>query len=133
MGALFSVGLFLVIAVAATVISTIAGLFFGNIILFESIGIAVAAGCLTSHFFHIHPAFCLLIGIAVLFGLFYLMNSKFGFWIIGSIMSLAWGFCVAVIVFGSTGKDMVWTYVSWGLAALAIFALHLKAKNSVAE
>jgi len=133
MGALFSVGLLLVIAVAATIISTIAGLFFGDIILFESIGVAIAAGCLTSHFLHIHPAFCVLIGIAVLAGLYFLMNTKFGFWIIGGLMSLVWGFCVAVIVFGSTGKDMIWTYVSWGLATAAILALHIKAKNSAAE
>jgi multisubunit Na+/H+ antiporter MnhB subunit len=72
-------------------------------------------------------------GIVVLVGLYFLMNTKFGFWIIGGLMSLLWGLLVAVIVYDSTGKDMIWTYVSWGLVTLVIFALHFKAKNSVAE
>jgi hypothetical protein len=129
--ALFSMGLMLIISIIVMVISTIVGLFVGQIILFESIGIAIAAGCLVSHFFHIHPVFCILIGLAVLVSLFYLMNTKIGFWLIGGLMSLLWGLLVTVFVFSGTGKDMVWTYASWAVASLIVFALHFKAKSKV--
>jgi len=132
MGQLIAYGLLLIIAVAATVITTIIGLFIGNIIFVESIGIAIAAGCLAGHFLPIHPAFCLLIGIGVFIGLRFLMNTKIGFWLIGGFMSLLWGLLVAVFVYDGTGKDMIWTYVSWGLGTLVILALHLKAKSRVA-
>lgn len=131
MGYLISIGLSLIIAVVVIVITTIIGLFVGHIILFESIGIAIAAGCLANHFLHIHPALCLLIGIGIFVGLYFLMNTKIGFWLIGGFMSLLWGLLVAVFVYDGTGKDMIWTYVSWGLAALVIFALHFKAKSRI--
>jgi len=130
MGAvLFTQGLLLTISIAVMIVCSIVGFFIGNIILFESVGIAIAAGCLANHFLHIHPAFCLLIGIGVLVGLTFLMKTKIGFWLIGGMMSLLWGLLVAVFVYSGTNKDMVWTYVSWGLATLAIFGLHLYAKS----
>lgn len=131
--AILSIGLSLILAIAAMIVSTVIGLFVGQIILLESIGIAVAAGCLANHFLHIHPALCLLIGIGVFVGLFFLMNTKIGFWLIGGLMSLLWGLLVAVIVYDSTGKDMLWTYVSWGIAALIIFILHFNAKIKTAR
>ena len=74
MAQLFAYGLLLIIAVAVNVILAIVGLFVGNIILFESIGIAIAAGCLMGHFTSVHPAFCLLIGIGVFIGLLFIMK-----------------------------------------------------------
>jgi len=130
MAALFSFGILLIISIAVMILATIIGLFTDNIILFESIGIAIAAGCLSGHFFQIHPAFCILIGIAVMAGLYFLMNTKFGFWIIGGVMSVAWGFCAATFAFMISEKDMIWAYVTWGLATIAILALHIRAKNN---
>lgn len=132
-GWLFLNSLLLIISVIVMIIATIIGLFVGNIILFESIGIAIAAGCLANHFFLIHPAFCLLIGIGVFIGLRLLTKTKAGFWIIGSLMSLLWGLLVAVFVYSGTDKDMIWTYVSWGLATIAVFGLHLVAKDKTAR
>jgi len=121
----------IVVVVVILFILKIFGLLIGQIILVESIGIAIAAGFLVNHFFSIHPAFCLLIGIAIFFGLFALMNSKIGFWLICGLRSLLWGLLVSVIVFDSTGQDMVWTFVSWGLATLVVFALHYNAKRKM--
>jgi hypothetical protein len=118
--------------VAIAIILSIIGFFIGNIILFESIGFAIAAGCFASDFLHIHPAFCLLLGIGVLIGLNLLMRTKFGVLLIGGLMSLLWGLLVAAIVYGSTGKDMIWTYVSWGLVSFVIFGVHLHAKSKSA-
>ena len=130
---LFTAGLFMILAFIVMIISTVIGLFVGEIILCESIGIAIAAGCLANHFLSIHPIFCVLIGIVVFIGLFFLMNTKIGFWLIGGTMSLLWGLLVAVFVFSGTGKDMVWTYISWGVAALVVFGLHYKAKIKIAK
>ena len=123
----------LIISIIVIAITTVIGLFVGHIILVESIGIAIAAGCLVNHFFGIHPAFCLLIGIGVFFGLYAFMNSKIGFWLIGGFMSAVWGLLVALIVYDSTAKDMIWTYVSWGLATLIVLGLHFNAKNKLIE
>ena len=131
MGALFAGGLLLIIAIIVMIVATIIGLFISQIILVESIGIAIAAGCLLNHFLHIHPAFCLLIGIGVFIGLYFLMNTKIGFWLIGGLMSVLWGLLVAVFVYDGTGKDMIWTYVSWGLATLVVFGLHFNAKRKM--
>ena len=132
MGVIMLNSLFLIISVVVMIVATIVGLFLGNIILFESIGIAIAAGCLSNHFFLIHPAFCILIGAAALVGLLLLMRTRIGFWVIGGLMSLSWGLLVAVFVYSGTGKDMIWTYVSWGLGAIIVFALHLVAKGKTA-
>lgn len=133
MGYLISIGLSLIIAVVVIVITTIVGLFVGQIILFESIGIGIAAGCLANHFLHIHPALCVLIGLVVLGALLFLMNTKIGFWLIGGLMSILWGLLVAVFVYSGTGKDMLWTYISWGLGTLVILALHFKARVKSAQ
>ncbi len=129
MAVLFMQSLVLVIGVAVMIVCSIIGFFIGNIILFESIGIAIASGCLANHFLHVHPALCLLIGLAILGGLLFVMKTKIGFWLIGGLMSVLWGLIVAVLVYSGTGHDMVWTYIAWGLAAVVVFGLHLAAKS----
>ena len=132
MAQLLVVGLMMIIAVAAVVISTVIGLFFGNIIMFESIGLAIAAGCLSSHFFGIHPALCILIGIGAFIAFMLIMKLKIGFWTIGGAMSILWGLLVAAFVYDGTGNDMVWTYTTLGLVTIFILSLHIKAKNKLA-
>ncbi|MFV0401262.1 MAG: hypothetical protein ACK5LX_11675 [Oscillospiraceae bacterium] len=79
----------------------------------------------------IHPAFSLLIGIAV-FILFILLNrTKFGFWIVSGIMSIAWGLIAAVIAYSSTENDMIWTYVVWGLGAVIVMFLHIGSREKL--
>ena len=130
MAALFSVGILLIISIVVMVLATVIGLFSKNIILFESIGISIAAGCLAGHFWQIHPALCILIGLGALFGLFSLTKTKFGFWVISVLMSVLWGFCAAVLAFMISEGDMIWMYVTWGIITVVIFTLHLKAKDA---
>ena len=124
-------GLMLIISVGALAVFSIIGLFVGNIIMFESIGFAIAAGCLASHFTELHPAFCLFIGIGAFFVLMAVMKTKFGFWVIGGALSFMWGLIVAAIVYDGTGKDMIWTYTALGLVTLFVMSLHLKAKDKL--
>lgn len=63
---LFAGGLLFAVSVLAGLVFTIIGTFFGHIILFDSIFLAVISGLVANKVLHIHPAFSLLIGIAVL-------------------------------------------------------------------
>lgn len=55
--ALLAVGIELLIGIILGLIITIIGLFFGNIIVFDSIALAVLAGFLAHGLLHIHPGF----------------------------------------------------------------------------
>lgn len=119
---------FLIGGVLAIVL-TIIGLFFGHIILFDSIALALVAGLVSNGVFKIHPALSLLIGIAVFFGLFFLQKTRVGFWIIGGLLSLFWAMVFGGIAYEATGYDKIWGYVVFGLALVIMIALHLKARN----
>ncbi|MDO5135903.1 MAG: hypothetical protein Q4D55_07600 [Eubacteriales bacterium] len=54
-------GVYIVLSVVLTVI----GVFIGNIFFFDSILLAALSGLLCHTLWTVHPAFCLLIGIAV--------------------------------------------------------------------
>lgn len=120
----------LIISGVLLVVCTIVGLFFGHIILFDSIAIGLVAGLVSHGLLEVHPAIAIVIGLVVFFALFFLQNTKIGFWIIGGLMSLAWGLIFASMAWEFTGKDMIWTYTVFGLATLIMIGLHLKAKNS---
>jgi hypothetical protein len=120
----------LIIGAVLLVVCTVIGLFLGHIILFDSIAIGLVAGLVSHGLLEVHPAIALIIGIAVFVVLFFLQNTKVGFWIIGGLMSLAWGLIFASMAYEFTGKDMIWTYVVFGLGTFVMIGLHLKAKNT---
>ena len=62
-GAIMAIGLFI------GLVCSVIGLFFGHIILFDSIALGIAAGVCCNQFTTIHPALCL----AAVFGLVFLM------------------------------------------------------------
>jgi len=122
--------LYVIIFIVFIIIKIIC-LFFFNIILFESIIIAIVAGYLANYFLHIHPVLCVLAGIFVLIGLYCLSKTKVGFWIIGGLMSLIWGLVAVIIMEISKYSSEFWLYTSWALSSLAFLALHLIAKKRV--
>ena len=119
----------LFIAGILAVVLTVIGFFFGHIILFDSIALALVASLVSHGLFHIHMAISIVIGIAVLVGLYFLQNTKVGFWIIGGLLSLAWGFIFSTMAYEFSGKDMIWTYVVFGLGTLLMIGLHIKARS----
>ena len=114
----------LIIGAVLLIIFTVIGLFLGHIILFDSIAIGLVAGLVSHGLLEVHPAIALVIGIAVFLVLFFLQNTKVGFWIIGGLMSLAWGLIFASMAYEFTGKDMIWTYAVFGLSTLILVGLH---------
>ena len=125
--ALLAVGIELLIGIGIGLIVTVIGLFFGNII-----ALAILAGFLSHGLLGVHPALAIVIGIAVLLGLLLLHRTRPGFWLIGGVLSVVWGFIFATMAYEFSGKDMVWTYVVWALGAVLVFALHLRARYKIA-
>lgn len=129
MSVLFSYGILFAISIVLGIICFAVGLFFGNIIFFDSIFFSVITGILCSQLTKIHPAFCLLIGIGLFFLLFLLQLTRAGFWIIGILMSAFWALIFSVFVYDATDKDPIWTYVSMGLIFVLMILLHLHARK----
>ena len=119
----------LIIGGILIIICTIIGLFIGNIILFDSLALAIASGFAAHGLLHIHPALSIVIGIVVLVALYGLQMTKVGFWIIGGLLSLFWGLVFSSMAWEFSGKDMIWTYVVFGLGTLLMIGLHINAKN----
>ena len=90
--ALLAVGIELLIGIGIGLIVTVIGLFLGNIIVFDSIALAILAGFLSHGLLGVHPALAVVIGIAVLLGLLLLHCTRPGFWLIGGGLSVVWGF-----------------------------------------
>ena len=67
MGYLAAQGAILAIGIVIGLICSVIGLFFGHIILFDSIALGIVAGVCCNSFTPIHPALCLVIGIAFFF------------------------------------------------------------------
>ena len=130
--ALLAVGIEFLLAIGMGLIGTVFGLFFGNIIVFDSIALAILAGFLSHGLLGVHPALAFVIGITVLLGLPLLHRTRPGFWLIGGVLSVVWGFIFATMAYEFSGKDMVWTYVVWALGAVLVFALHLRARYKIA-
>lgn len=118
-----------VIGLIIGAILSIIGLFFGNIIVFDSLALAIASGFLANGLLNIHPALSVLIGLVVLAAMYLLQRTKVGFWIIGGLLSVFWGLVFSLMAWEFSGKDMVWTYVVLGLGIILMMGLHIHARR----
>lgn len=130
MGYLAAMGAYVIIGLVIGFIAMVVGLFVGHIIIFDSIALGIISGVCCNYFFTIHPALCLLIGIGVFVALLFLQNTRFGFWIIGALLSAVWAFIFAFFAYIFT-EDMIWFYVIGGLAFVVMLLLHIKARDEV--
>ena len=128
-GILAAQGAFLAIGLAISLIVMVVGLFIGHIIIFDSIALGIISGVCCNHFTDIHPALCLLIGAAVFVGLLFLQNTRFGFWIIGVLLSAAWAVIFGLLAFFISNADQLWFYVGCGLAFVVMLRLHIRARE----
>lgn len=129
MGYLAATGAYMIIALAIGFIVMVIGLFVGHIILFDSIALGIIAGVCCNHFFELHPALCLLIGVAVFVLLLFLQNTRFGFWVIGVLLSAVWAVIFGLFAFLISNADQVWFYVVCGLSFVVMLLLHIKARD----
>jgi hypothetical protein len=124
-------GLIVIICLVIGLLITIIGLFFGNIILFDRIAFSIIAAVTAHNFWDVHPALCILIGIALYAGIYFLQRFMVGFWIISGALSLLWGYIFAMMAYDISHHDMIWTYVVFGLATLLIIGLHIRARKRI--
>lgn len=130
MGWLAAQGAILAIGIAISLICTIIGLFFGHIILFDSIALGIVAGVCCHQFLPIHPALCIVIGITVFLLLFWLQNTRVGFWIIGGLLSLVYAAVFGLLAYWLAHDDPIWGWVVFGLSFLIMGGLHLHAREN---
>lgn len=96
------------------------------IIFFDSICVGATVGVLTSYF-RIHPAFCLLIGIAACIVTYLLEHTRIGFWTIGVLFSILWSIVAGNMASDMAGNDKIWFWVVFGLSLIVFMFLHAKA------
>lgn len=82
MGYLAATSAYLIVALAIGFIVMVVGLFVGHVIIFDSIALGIISGVCCNHFFKLHSALCLLIGVIVFALLLFLQKTCFGFGII---------------------------------------------------
>lgn len=104
--------------------------FFTNIILADGIALGVIATYYAWKF-PIHTAFKIMIGIAVLIIILALSRTSIGFWIIASLMSLAWSALIAELVAELVEFDIVWTVIAAIVGFVISIGLHIAARNSL--
>ena len=117
--ALLAVGIELLIGIGIGLIVTVIGLFFGNIIVFDSIALAILAGFLSHGLLGVHPALAIVIGITVLLGLLLLHRTRPGFWLIGGVLSVVWGFFIDVASIPGVGPARKAALRSFGIETAA--------------
>ena len=107
MGYLVAQGVFLVIGLFVGLICTVIGLFIGHIILFDSIALGIVAGVCCNQFTAIHPALCLVIGIATFLLLLWLQNTSIGFWLVGGLLTLIYAAVFGLLAYFISEHDPV--------------------------
>ena len=123
-GAIIAIGLFI------GLVCLVIGLFFGHIILFDSIALGIAAGVCCNQFTAIHPALCLVIGIATFLLLLWLQNTSIGFWLVGGLLTLIYAAVFGLLAYFISEYDPIWGWVIFGLVFLVVGALHLRARDN---
>lgn len=129
MGWLAAQGALLAIGIVIGLICSVVGLFFGHIILFDSIALGIVAGVCCNQLLSIHPALCLVIGIGVFLLLFWLQNTSIGFWLVCGLLTLLYATVIGLLAYFLSNNDPIWGWVVFGLAFLIIGGLHLHARE----
>ena len=92
-------------------VCSVIGLFFGHIILFDSISLGIAAGVCCNQFTAIHPALCLVIGIATFLLLLWLQNTSIGLWLVGGLLTLIYAAVFGLLAYFISEHDPIWGWV----------------------
>ena len=108
-GAIMAIGLFI------GLVCSVIGLFFGHIILFDSIALGIAAGVCCNQFTAIHPALCLVIGVATFLLLLWLQNTSIGFWLVGGLLTLIYAAVFGLLAYFISEHDPIWGWVIFAL------------------
>lgn len=120
----------LAIGLGLPLLSTILGLFVGNIILFDSLLISLTCGYFCYAFLAIHPAYCLIAAAVLCLILFLIQHTQIGFWAIAMLLSYCWGFAFAILAYLISGNSELWFYSVLISGFIIMLLLHMKANKN---
>ena len=60
----------------------------------------------------LHPGITLLIGVVVFVVLYLLQSTTMGFWLVGGLYSVIWGFIVRLVVYTVIDSNILRMYIS---------------------
>ena len=120
----------LVAVLGLPLLSTILGLFVGNIILFDSLLISAACGYFCYSALAIHPAYCLVASAVLCHVLFLIQHTQIGFWAIAILLSYCWGFAFALFAYHISGNSELWFYSVLISGFIIMLLLHIKANKN---
>lgn len=121
--------LFLIMGlVFISIVLTLVKALIANIIICEGIIVAAILGVICGTTWGVHPALCIIIGIAICLVFIALHKLKVGFWIITPIMTAAWIYLFGEFTYDHSNGDWIWTIVVGAISAVCILGLHLRAR-----
>lgn len=82
------------------------------------------AGYGVYHHFIWHPAFCVLFGLFIFLIFFGLMRLKYPFWVISTVMSIAYAAVLGYAIYEAAKYDKIWGWFSFGIGVLICLGLH---------
>ena len=133
MGTLVAAGFSFVIVMVIGLVISLAGLFLGHIIIFDSIALAVIGGAVAYNLFHVGTVLSIVIGAGIFALLMFLQTTRPGFWIIGGLLSLVWGFIFSLFAFSLSGKNMLITLGVWIIGTGFMIFQHLRSRRKIEE
>ena len=105
-------------------------LFIGNIVLLDALLVSITSGLLANKLLHIHPAVSMVIGIIVLVVVYKIYRTNAGFWILGTLFTLAGSGVIGMFVHNLTGGDLIWGWVTFGLFTCFVGWLHCRTRDA---
>lgn len=131
MGALVAAGFSFVIMLVIGLAISMIGLFAGHIIIFDSIALALIGGAVAYNLFEVNTVLSIVIGVVILFLLLFLQMTAPGFWIIGGLLSLVWGFIFSLFAFSFSGENMIITIAVWIVGTAFMIFQHLRSRRKI--
>lgn len=109
------------------ILGGVAGLFIGNIVVFEGLSLGILSGVSCHLKWDLHPALCILVGLIVFAIIFVIQLTKKGAIILGSMMTVAWTGFLGYVVYDFSDHDWTWTLVLGFIAFIIVAILHIGA------
>lgn len=131
MGTLVAAGFSFVIVMVLGLVISLIGLFAGHIIIFDSIALAVIGGAVAHNLCDVGTVLSIVIGVGIFALLMFLQSTGPGFWIIGGLLSLVWGFIFSLFAFSLSGENMVITIAVWMIGTAFMVFQHLRSRRKI--
>ena len=130
MGAIGIIGFQVIIALVIGFVLSIIGMFFRDICFFESLATGLILGIVVKSVYDLSTFFSVIIGVVVMIALYTVQLTRIGFWVVGGIFSLAWGFIISLLaVYDGTSQNALKTNLVWAAVTIVFMGMHIYARQ----